>query len=99
MATKNELTTYKDHEPQTATQQRVIAAFVELGGGWHTGKDIAAALGRKKLYPSDRGVLARLVADGVLELRHQPASATALIERYEYRVVGQLPEIRSKGEE
>ena len=90
MATKP-ASVYMKHKPATATQQRVIDALVKLGDGWHSAKDIARELGRDTLYGSDRGVIVRLLDDGILELRQQPASDTALLNRYEYRVIGKLP--------
>ena len=86
----NKPVTYTRFNPNRATKKRVIDALASLGDGWHDGRAIAAAIGRNKLYPSDRGVLARLVADGTLETRTTPVLPT-MATRYEYHVIGKLP--------
>ncbi len=88
---KKTTSTYTRNEPNQETQRRIINALRAFGDGWYAGKDIAAAIGRKQLWNSDRGVLARLVAEGVLESRVTPVPPT-LVGRYEYRVVGKLPD-------
>ena len=82
--------TYTRNEPSQTSHKRVIDALVSLGNGWHDSKAIAAAMSRKQLWTSDRGVLARLVADGTLETRTTPVLPT-MATRYEYRVIGKLP--------
>ena len=86
----NKPTTYTRNEPNKATLRRIIDALATMGDTWITGKDIAKAMGRKQLWNSDRGVLARLVADGTLESRVTQVPPT-LVARIDYRVIGKLP--------
>jgi hypothetical protein len=69
------------------TKETILNAIQSLPRGWYTREDIALALGKKQLNPSDKARLEALAVEGKLQRKREPAGKGNVI-KFVYRLKG-----------